>query len=350
MSQETPLPVPQAQLPRFSVRPYTPDGGFHTSGLGMLFPALIVAGGILGYIAHLISFHLEFYLIVMFPLGIGFGVGFVGQLMVKKGRIRNPYLGGAAGFLAGVLAMFMMHYFDYSAAKQLFADDIKNSDADTKAFLAMSPAQQERELASIPNSKDREAAALFLKAARMDSFFDYLDVMATEGVTITKATSRNQDRGLNLGYAGSFVYWLVEILIVAGVTFAMVKTATAAPYCVSCECWKTPKQIGTVLDEVGAAAAVSSGDLTLLSATGPAPSGGSVAITVACCDACVGTGEFDLKAEAMTADSKGNKQSRTIAHTTWPAAALKPLMSLFDPPPIPAQPVEPPPASSQATA
>src|SRR5438034_170826 len=104
-------PTPQPTLPTFPTPPYTPHHGYTAGGLLMLIAALGTIGAILGYITHLIASH--FYFIILFPLLIGLAIGAIGSRMVKVGRLRNPWLGGLAGFLAGVFAMTSMHYFDY---------------------------------------------------------------------------------------------------------------------------------------------------------------------------------------------------------------------------------------------
>src|SRR5205809_6726552 len=105
-----PLTVQTPPQSTFPTTPYQPDGGYTLGGLLMLIAALAAVGAVLGYITHIISQY--FYFILVFPLFIGFAIGAVGIRMVIKGRIRNPWLGGLAGFFAGIFAMLVMHYSD----------------------------------------------------------------------------------------------------------------------------------------------------------------------------------------------------------------------------------------------
>src|SRR5918999_1394985 len=102
-----PAAPPSSPAPRFNVAQYRPAGGFTSAGVMMLVGALLVAGGVLGFVVHLVS--QAFYLIILFPVLIGVALGWIGVRMVKQGRVRSPLLGGVAGLLGGVLAMFMVH-------------------------------------------------------------------------------------------------------------------------------------------------------------------------------------------------------------------------------------------------
>lgn len=135
----------------------------------------------MGLAAHFISRFI--YLIIVFPVAIGLGVGAVGMRMVKAGRVRNAFIGGVTGFLAGVLAMAMMHYFDYqyykAKAPRILVDLAK-----------MPPTQREQAmkivLALVP-PEDRKLATMELRA--MNGFWAFMDYSATRGVSIKSTHS-----------------------------------------------------------------------------------------------------------------------------------------------------------------
>ena len=323
---------------RFQVQPYKPDTGFALSGMAMLLSSLAIVGAALGFVAHFISQY--FWLIILFPALIGGALGAVGARMTRQGRVRNPWIGGLAGFLGGALAMLLMHYFDYRTFKD---DTVGKLHPDIVELAKAPPAEQQRQLAPL-NAEDRSNVELALRAARVDGFGSYLDFNAHVGVQINKATS-GKDKGLNLGYYGSYTYWAIEVLIVAGITFAMVRKATATPFCRDCDQWKNAKVLGGFTgDATAAAAAVNAGDLSALATAGPA-TGGPAQLTVACCDACVGRGSIDVQLDALTVDAKGNTSTKTLAHATYPAAALPYLVKLFEPQPVSVAPADgtPPP-------
>lgn len=317
----TPSPLP----PSYTVKPYKPDGGTTMPGLMMLVGAIVVTGAILGFIAHFVA--QAFYLILIFPVLIGFGLGAVGVRMVNAGRVRNPLIGGVAGFLGGTLAMFMMHYFD----QQKFRSEAMNEPG-FAAVVEMSPQQRQQFLADA-DPADREDASRGLRAA--DSVFGYLDLQAYYGVTIGKP-GRSGDKGINLGYYGSYIYWLIELLVVAGITYAMVRGATQEPFCADCEQWKSPKVLGFFAAEPAlATAAVESGNLAKIRQTNPTQEITNVRLTAHACDGCVDKGEADLKLEQLTTDKEGKVQAKTLAHTTYPAAALPHLVTVFQQAPAP---------------
>src|SRR5688572_23666354 len=244
----TPSPLP----PPYTTMPFRADGGTTMAGLMMLIGALVVTGAILGYVAHLIS--QAFYLILIFPFLIGLGLGAVGVRMVKAGRVRNPLIGGLAGFLGGALAMFMMHQFD----QQKFRKEAMTEQPGFAQLVSLSSEERQQILGDV-DPVQREDMLRVLRAA--DSVPGYLDLQAHYGVTIGKP-GRTGDKGMNLGYYGSYIYWLVELLVVAGVTYGMVYGATKEPFCAGCEQWKRPKVLGFFGTEpTMAAAAVESGDL-----------------------------------------------------------------------------------------
>jgi hypothetical protein len=312
---------PASPLPKFDVTAYRPDGGFAMSGMGMLISALVLLGAALGFVAHWVSQWL--YLILIFPCAIGLVLGAVGRRMVKSGRVRNPLLGGLAGFLGGVLAMTMMHYFDYETFKSATA--ARKPDFIEFAHLPT----EDREAAYRSNDVPaNERSDIELAVRALNSFPGYMDLQAHEGVQLNKATGGG--KGINLGYWGSYVYWIIEVLIVAGITFGMVKGATAEPYCRPCDQWKQPNVLGFFNGDAGAAAqAVAAGDLEALRNTGPTSEVTNVRLTANGCASATPECTVDVKLDHLTADSNGNIKENALAHATYPVQALEHLKSLF---------------------
>lgn len=298
----------------------------------MLVGALVVTGAILGFVAHFVA--QAFYLILVFPFLIGLGLGAVGVRMVSAGRVRNPWIGGLAGFLGGALAMFMMHYFD----QQKFRDQAMESQPGFAAVVEMSPQEREQLMGDLEPA-DREMVLREIRAA--ESVWGYLDLQAHYGVTIGKP-GRSGESGMNLGYYGSYIYWLVELLLVAGITYGMVYGATKEPFCADCEQWKRAKVLGFFGAEPQlATAAVESGDVSKMKQISPTQEITDVRLTAHACDGCVDKGEADLKLELLTTDKDGKLQTKTLSHVTYPAAALPHLVTMFQqspPPPAPAAP------------
>jgi hypothetical protein len=333
MSNELPS---SAALPRFSVRPYTPDGGFTMGGVLMLAAAMVLAGAAMGFVAYYVSKLI--YLILVFPVFIGFGMGAVGVAMVKAGRIRNALVGGATGFIGGALAMSMLHYFDYRE----FRTSQSQQHADVFKIAQLPRAEREKLLNDdqTVTAQERQKASLYLDA--MNSLPGYMNWYAAEvGVRIksTHASSKN-DQGTNLGYIGSYIYWSIEILIVAGITFGMVRATTREPYCPRCDQWKLSKVLGLLqTDGKTAKAAVLSGDLSAIAAAHPvAGAGPGINVSASACPGCSGQTDVDVKVEQITKDKQNKIHKTTLAQVTYPAEALPLLAQLFIPKPAVATP------------
>src|SRR6266850_2832426 len=321
-----PLTVPAPPQSNFPTAPYQPDGGYTTGGLLMLISALAGVGAILGYITHIIS--QWFYFILVFPLFIGFAIGAVGTRMVKTGRVRNPWLGGLAGFFAGIFAMMVMHYFDYEE----FRSSLSAAPPSLRELAKMPPDQLPKDRPSDLTPDQWLRINQLLPLLRIQSFTQFMDYQAKLGVTIS-GSHGSSSSGINLGHTGSYIYWLVEMLIVGGVTFAMVHEATAQPYCRHCDRWKTSKVLGFLSgDAKSLTSALNNGDISTLAAAQPGQVITPLRLSATACDTCLGQNPIDLKLERITKDKKNNTQSETLTHITCDPATLPAVASLFIPP------------------
>ncbi|MGH7223970.1 MAG: hypothetical protein ACRELF_12135, partial [Gemmataceae bacterium] len=210
----TPEPVPEAPSPpppRFQTQPYVPDGNFPPLGLALTLGGGLMAAVLVGFLASVIG--QWFYLVVLFPLLIGLALGGVGMAFIKIGKLRSPLLAGVAAGLSGIMAMGTMHYAEYQRFLNVLAE-------------------------KLPVNRDQLQDNI--------SFATYIDFMAKQGVTIGRVVQRGNDKGMNLGHIGSYIYWLVEMLVVAGIVWVMMRKAAAAPFCVGCNAWKDERPLGMV--------------------------------------------------------------------------------------------------------
>jgi hypothetical protein len=136
---------------------------------------------------------------------------------------------------------------------------------------------------------------------------------------------------MNLGYTGSWIYWGIELLIVAGITFALVYDSTSQPYCRKCQRWKTPRVLGHLRGQPAeTTTALREGNLSPITANQSGDDPRNLRVTVACCDACAGQSPIDLKLEQIT-PTKDGEQTKTLTHLTYPPHALPTIASLFAP-------------------
>src|SRR3954466_8586098 len=106
--------------PSFLAEPFRSDGGFSLSGLLILTLVVCSTGAIVGLAAGFIS--KWFFLVVLFPLGMGVVIGAIGAGGVKAAKVRLPIVCGTAGFLGGCVAVAAMHGFEYYQYEQELKD------------------------------------------------------------------------------------------------------------------------------------------------------------------------------------------------------------------------------------
>ena len=278
----------------YQPEPHASDGGFRIVGLPLLFGALFVAAAGLGWLASFIG--QWFYLIFLFPFGIAVLLVIVGAKIGHWTHLRNGFIAGVAGLFAGVVSITAMHYFD----SVRFYDN-----PEVKQVLAKMPPD-----------------------ARPEGFPPYMDLMATQGVSIGKGGNN----GLNLGYVGSWIYWGVEMLLVAGMTFFALIGGTQEPYCSTCEKWKVYRELGTLQEKGGRAQqCVEAGDLPRLLEHKPGSDEGDLILSVAECPVGGANCPITVKLESVTVNAKKEAEKKELLERTYPGEAVADLEELFVP-------------------
>ena len=298
--------------------PFRADGGFSVPAALMLIGLLGLTGLFLGILASVVS--KWFYLIIIFPLLIGLGVGVVGDYGVRRFQIRMPILCGFAAFFGGCLAMLAMHFTDFRREMAYRADHSTAREVEIASRIdeikkdpaAFSP--EDRSLA-----KEMESDPLYLKLLRVRTFGQYVDYNASRGVELRR-TGRGQ--GVNLGYAGSYLYWICEVLIVAGVAFTTMKAASERPFCAICDTWKMEQEypgVGGSPREI--AKALSRGDFARVQQQ-LAAEGDSSVVNLWVCPNCEEDAPFEVGVKEIKADRKGEAGKKPLCLMTYPGEAL----------------------------
>jgi len=297
---------------RFLPEEYKSDGGFSVTGLPILVVSMCAAAVGLGWLASFIG--QWFYLILMFPLGIGLCLIGIGLFVGRLTKMRSPALAALLGLVSAVLALVGMHYFNYLRFLPV-----------RQEILVMAPLLDNLP-AGVKNAELAEAAA-YLKQVRMaDSFSAYMNMEARQGVTISH---RGKD-GFNLGYVGTWIYWGLELVGVAIMATLGLMGGAMAPFCSGCNEWKEVRHLGT-LDRKGVnvAAFLSSGEIERLKEHDPAPVGGDLVLTAAVCSSCQGSSPIAVKLEELTKNAKGELVKKELVHLTYPGEALPEFEALF---------------------
>jgi hypothetical protein len=298
-------------MSRFQPEEYKPDGGFSVMGLPILLLVLCLAGVGLGWLASFIG--QWFYLIVVFPLAIGVGLVIVGMIVGHQTKMRSTGMALLVGLICSVVAVSAMHYFDY---------------------LRFLPARQEilkaaPLLDNLPpgpqDAQTKEVLQSLKEVQGADSFAGFLNMEATRGVTLARGKA-----GINLGYIGTWIYWFVELIVVAFMTTVGLIAGAAAPFCSACNSWKEERQLGTLRKKgVDVAAYLKDGELGPLSEHEPAQAGGDLILSAAVCPNCKSQSPISFKLHEETTNTKGEKDKKELLHLTYPGAALAEFEALF---------------------
>lgn len=335
---ESPAPSPEVPLTKaFAVEPYRPDGGWSLGGAFQLIGCIGLAAVALGAIASYVSRY--FYLIVLFSILIGFCIGFVGSFCIRRFGIRRPLVCGAAGFIGGVLSMLMMQYFDYRHFQSEMAAGFgEGLPAAQQVARNLEDILAQRE--QLPQDlrefvEDLEANPSAVKALKVDSFPSYVDFAATNGVRLSNRSGR-EDGGLNLGYVGTYIYWGVEMLIVAGVAYSIMKHSAAEPYCQECQTWKTAEVWGPLQGPQAVREAIDAGRLPQFPFDeNPAP-GPTTVVSGFRCENCRENGTIDVRVEELRTNKQGEVKRKTLTQATYPGDAWAALVIACCPiPPTP---------------
>jgi hypothetical protein len=285
---------------RLEAVPYKPEGGFPPHGLLVVFACIIVAAIGLGYAASWIG--QWFYIILLFPFLIGVILGVVGAIGIYIGNIRSLTLATLAGLFGACLTMLAVHHFDY---ERFLAKPVQEKVLPAKNGLV-------RVVPRNPRDTD---------------FFAYLDQQARKGIPVHFRRIH-----FNLGYFGSYIYWVVEILIVAILVVAIMRGCAADPFCTQCQSWKEKRPLGKLTMAPETAIHIfTEGEVVRLADQDFPPGEGQVNITAWVCKDCGSQAPVDIKLDQVTKNTKNEEETAELAYLTYPGKALPVLLSLFAP-------------------
>ncbi len=105
------------------MKPYQPSNKVTSTGLKWLLLSSVIGGLAIGGLTHLISLSVA-YLIVVFPLAMGFTGGKVMVVAIRQGKVRNPAIATIFGILTGLLMYGSLHGAGYWQFKQSVSEQI----------------------------------------------------------------------------------------------------------------------------------------------------------------------------------------------------------------------------------
>ncbi len=182
-----------------------PFGGWIALVLATLIGSLVI-GGIVFAVSHLI------YLIVLFPLLMGAIGGGLLVLVVKSSKVRSPILAGLFGLILGIgivgVYRFAEYYIDFrneitNSIRESEGQDISQQDIDEFIDLSL---------------EDETGSS---------GFVGYLKYAASLGTTITRSSGSSE---MQLDERATWIYWGIELLIVALIAAGMAFGAARQPF------------------------------------------------------------------------------------------------------------------------
>lgn len=201
---------------------YTPPDSPSTRSLAInLIGATVVvlAGAFVGVVTSLLSNLI--YIVILFPLGMGFIGAVVLERTITILKIRKLLIGIALGVVMAVVIYGVYHFTNY----QMFR-------------IILSFAMDEK-LVQETGEFSPEVGFVFVDYALQEETgytgaLGYLLYKAEMGVSIGKIFNTNE---LNLGPFVTWLYWLVELCIIAWMTVRAAKNASGRPFCQNCNSW-----------------------------------------------------------------------------------------------------------------
>lgn len=196
------------------MRAYRPSRRAPLFGLMMMLVLGAIAAVAVGMALWAAENFIGLYLILVFPGIASFLLGGVLAFGVRVGKVRSPFIAVVIAILAGVLTMFVYHFAGYYIT---FRGEVRSVMIEQGS----------------PNPTDRDVDDLvdlvLLDEVGQTGFIGYMQLIAREGISITRATSSSSS-GVPITGAGVWIYWVVEVLIVVGISAVIVGNAASHPF------------------------------------------------------------------------------------------------------------------------
>ncbi|MBP0010424.1 MULTISPECIES: hypothetical protein [unclassified Roseofilum] len=222
------------------MKPYKSSNIVPISGYQWLALATVIAGGVVGGITSFIGNFL--YLIILFPLGMGFLGGGATHIAVKKGKVRNPAIAALFGALTGISIYGAMHVFDYWTFQRSVAGELRQAySEDLQTALAESEeGVTEEDLLQLAID------TILIEETGQAGFIGYLQFTAQQGMEL----SRSSSGGIPVSGIGMWIYRALELTVIAGVSTAAGFRAAKEPFCEISDRWYgDPQRVGNVDDD-----------------------------------------------------------------------------------------------------
>ncbi len=199
------------------MKPYQPSLAAPIVGLLILLLAVILGGAAIGVLVALLSNLI--YLIILFPVGMGWLGGKLVAGAVRAGKIRNPGVAIGAGILIAIVIIAAMWTIEF----------IQFRNAQAATILKANPQAAQAEI-------DLQIDSQLTQATGQGGFFGFALLEDQKGVAVGQLPG--SDNALfNLGPTLSWVYWALEVLLTAWFAVMVGRKQAYLPFCESCGRW-----------------------------------------------------------------------------------------------------------------
>lgn len=318
--------VNESPLPSFNFNavPYRPDGGCSFHGMAILGLVTISTAIALGLIEGFLE-SVGFSIFIISAGLIGWGLGYFQSQGVKFGKVRSRPACAVLALMSGCIVFVCSQLFQFHKFEKNFAEVPCGVRDVARNFNQLLRSRNEQSL-DVQQVLDELAKEQELRdALAVNSFFDYLDLMARRGLKVIDQKDRRRAPE-RFSYAATYGYWVAEILIMSLITFCCTLSKTVRPICMVCETWKTPIATGFVMGVPGKAKhSVEAGDLSVfIHLDALEPGSEPLRLTLLGCPNCRSAVQFEVQLESTEMytgwDGKtAPKPQKTLCTVTYPS-------------------------------
>lgn len=212
------------------MKSYRPSRKAPLSGLLLLILFVLVGGIVIGGILFAASRII--YLVVLFPVIAGFVAGTVMTVGVLQGKIRNPFIAIVFSLAMGIVIYGTYFYGKYLIFQQVAYDTlVKQSGKNVDRATAL----------------DLFDKLVLQPETGSTGFVGFVKFAAKAGIQISPVASSSSSTTPLTG-AGAYIYWGVEMAIIAVIAAGIAGTQARKPFSEDCNEWySAARSVGSVV-------------------------------------------------------------------------------------------------------
>ncbi len=343
------------------LKPVRPAGVEEPFDVLLLLVACIVIGVLAGALAHAIGTFI--WLIVIFPLAMGFAVGMGAGMVIQARKVRAPLIAVLCAGLGGFAAWSMDLGIGYVTTRSNVSADLRDYATSLEADTGVAATEQAISEATDfliyawgEGRQDEElngqlAAILIAAPITVDDLEEQEPpepvggLAAAQGfvkfrLSLGTSIGNPGSEGSPIGATGTLILWIVEMVFATGLAGIMARESAMQPSCTNCKNWYgdevTPTVVGAQPRKSGIVEALNRGDIPALVDGLPIPPDQPrfSAIMARTCPQCA-DGPVYVEATAFTQTKKGveNKMLKRGFIDASLYREIRDAVAAADPPP-----------------